>query len=635
MRWTIGCLVLLLVPAHAVEPQASATCGSVDACVQQLRLLAKQDRDFGSSMAPAESRLLKTMRLQPGATGALVQLLEDPDENVANLAAAGLRDVKVIDPVYFPQIVRGLDRGLGWLAPALGRIDTSEAADEAVARLLVSEDAPANQEAYAVRLSGRRAVPAIVAHAACRRSCDEKTHWILGAVLADMDPEARRDAASGLLDIAVVAANPLARKVLGMIDGLGEAGAVLEPGLAELAQQRPSLQPHVDMALVGIRSSRTGAIFARRLQDQPHVLTLRDLAETGSAGFAAGDVVTGLLDHGDAEIRVAAASALGFIGYAPAAAALAGKLDDPVDVRLSWAAAESLGRLRASSAMPALERIAASHWYTPVREAAGSALRHIREGTAYRLKFHEKNFPLEFFAYQHIQGERAACLKYAEREQREPADRKLYARTAQAALSRLSYATTVVSFGPAESPGDNVDQKDVGVIRVTPDNMVEHRRTVSQTPSVALRTEQGWLVGGDRGEWGGELVFIGDDGRRQTLLEQNVKDIYAFGGRYVATVGLAHMLSSDGEVVEISRLPDGAWRADTWRVLPGAPSMSYLTRQGELLVATVGGTGLVVSPDGRMREAVCTRTYDTSRADRATHEAQAAADEAAREGASE
>nr|WP_298133728.1 hypothetical protein [uncultured Pseudoxanthomonas sp.] len=640
MRWTIGCLILFLVPGFAAEPQA-AVCGSLDACMQQLRALAKQGRGFSSSMTNAQSDLLKEVRRHPGAVDALVPLLEDPDENLANIAAAGLRDVRVIDPKYFPQIVRGLDRGLGWLAPALGRIGTAEAADEAVARLLVSESAPANQEAYAVKLSGRLAVPAIVAHAACRRSCGEDTYWILGAVLADMGTEARRDAAPGLLDIVVAAPDPLARKVLGMIRGLGEAGATLESRLAALAEQRPTLQPNVDMALVGIRSSRTGAIFAKRLQDEPHVLTLRDLAEAGSVGATAGEVVTGLLDHGDAEIRVAAARALGFIGYAPAAAALTGKLDDAIDVRLSWTAAESLGRLHAASAIPALERIAASHWHMPVRVAAGTALRHIREGTAYPLRFHEKNFPLEFFAYQHITREREVCLKYAEREQRESREQKLYARTAQAALSRLAYATTVVSFGPAEPPDSTDDDGDNRIVRLTPDNMVEHRRTVSQTPSVALRIDDGWLAGGNRGEWGGELVFIGDDGVRQTVLDRNVWDIFAFGNRYVATVGLAHLSSSAGEVVELSRQSDGSWRAETWRVLPGAPSMSYLTRQGELLVATNGGTGFVISPDGRMREAVCTRTYDTSRVDRATRQAQEAADaaamaadEAAREGGS-
>ena len=629
MRWTVGCLLLFLVPSVAAEPQVSAACGSLDACLQQLRVLAKQGRDFGSSMTSTQSDLLVQVRRHPGAVDALVPLLEDPDENLANIAAAGLRDAKVIDPKYFPQIVRGLDRGLGWLAPALGRIDTDEAADEAVARLLVSEDAPANQEAYAVKLSGRRAVPAIIAHAACRRACDENTHWILGAVLADMNAEARREAATGLLGIVVPTPDPLARKVLGMIDGLGAAGAALEPELVALAERRPSLQPNVDMALVGVRSSRTGAIFAKRLQEEPYVLTLRDLAEAGSAGAAAGEVVTGLLDHGDAEIRVAAARALGFIGYAPAATVLVGKLDDAIDVRLSWTAAESLGRLHAASAIPALERIAASHWHTPVRVAAGTALRHIREGTVYPLRFHEKNFPLEFFAYQHITGEREVCLKYAEREQRESREQKLYARNAQAALSRLAYATTVVSFGPLEPPDSTDDDGDNRIIRLTPDNVVEHRRTVLQTPSIALRIDDGWLAGGNRGEWGGELVFIGDDGVRQTVLDRNVEDIFSFGNRYVATVGLAHLSSSAGEVVDLSRHSDGSWRAKTWRVLPGAPSMSYLTPQGELLVATNGGTGFVISPDGRMREAVCKRTYDTSRVDRATRRAQEAADAAA------
>lgn len=629
MRWRIGCLLAFMFVPGSNAARPATPCGALDACMRQLHVLAGVDREYGSSITEEEEHLLDEIRRRPGAIDALIPLLEHPDENVANIAAAGLRDVPAIDPKYLPQIVRGLDRGLGWLAPALARIGTPRAADEAVARLLVSEGAPHNQEAYAVKLSGRLAVPAIVARAACQPSCSEDTHWILGAVLADMDEDARRAAAPGLMDAAASAPDPLARNVLGMIDGLGEAGAALEPRLVALAQQRPSLRVNVDMALVGVRSSRAGAIYAARLEDGPDVVMLRDLAETGRAGVAAGNVVTDLLDHPEAEIRVAAARALGFIGYEAATPALVAKLDDPVDARLAWAAAESLGRLRAVSAVAALDRTATTHWYAPVRESAKRALRHIRKGTAYPLQFHEKNFPFEFFAYQHIDDTSAQCEKFAELPREEPRRSKLYRRTAESALNALSYTTTVVSFGPPEPPDKDATDDDDGIIKMTPDTMVEQRQTVSQVPSVALRTGQGWLAGGNRGEWGGELVYIGDDGVRQTILERNVEDIFALGDRYVATVGLAHLSMGDGEVVALSRAPNGTWLAQTWRVLPGAPSTSYLTRQGELLVVTSGGSGLVISPDGRMREAACTRLHDVSPVDSVTEQARNAADAAA------
>ena len=80
----------------------------------------------------------------------LVEMLACPDIEVAQIAAAALRDVKNIDPRFLPQIIQGLDRNLDWLPPALGRINSPEAAKEAVARYLVSESAPYNQEAYAV-----------------------------------------------------------------------------------------------------------------------------------------------------------------------------------------------------------------------------------------------------------------------------------------------------------------------------------------------------------------------------------------------------------------------------------------------------------------------------------------------------
>src|SRR5690606_16104679 len=114
----------------------AAECQRLSACVQELRAMAQAKDNPYSSVGADSEKLKQRILSQPGAVDALIPLLKDPDERVAVLAAVTLRDAPTIDPVYLPQIREGLDRDLGWLAPALARIGTEEAAKEAVNRYL-------------------------------------------------------------------------------------------------------------------------------------------------------------------------------------------------------------------------------------------------------------------------------------------------------------------------------------------------------------------------------------------------------------------------------------------------------------------------------------------------------------------
>src|SRR5690606_10998833 len=140
-------------------------------------------------------------------------------------AAYMLRDAPQIDPADLPQIIEGLDGELGWLAPALARIGTDGAAKEAVDRYLVSDSDPANQEAYALRLLGRRAIPFMLEPAACAPSCRDDTHSLLGAVLRQMGPE-RAVAGPALMRMASdrTASPQVAQGALSMIADLGIDG---------------------------------------------------------------------------------------------------------------------------------------------------------------------------------------------------------------------------------------------------------------------------------------------------------------------------------------------------------------------------------------------------------------------------
>ena len=136
------------------------------------------------------------------------------------------------------------------------------------------------------------------------------------------------------------------------------------------------------------------------------IIALRDLAALGSAARAASPEVAALLANPEPDVRVAAARALGFIGFDDPER-LTALLDDP-DTRLGWVVAETLGRLRNPVALDSLAEVAESHWYPPTRQAAADAMRHIRDGSGYANPSPNR-FPLLFFSYEEVGFDLRSC----------------------------------------------------------------------------------------------------------------------------------------------------------------------------------------------------------------------------------
>jgi HEAT repeats len=586
------------------------SCTTHDACIVRLRVIAKARKGerFGG-MGRAEDLLAERIRSFPGAVDAMVPLLADADIGVAHLAAYVLRDVETIDSHYLPQIEAGLDRDLGWLAPALARIGTDAAAQVAVQRLLVSDSAPENQEAYALKLFGARAVPYIVAAARCEGGCKTKDdHRNLGAVLGEIGA----DGAQAVPSLLAVAKGPAtsderAIDILSMIGRVGEHARPWQDDIAALSQRKPALAPIVSKILIDIGSDSAGALLAERLRTSPNDIDIRDAAMLGRRGRDTAPALIAILDGNDWELRMLAARALGAIGDAAAAPALTKALNDTRDIRLNWAAAESLGLLRIATSAPALERSAQGHWHPAVRGSAERALRALRDTTASPSDVNDIRDPGYVF---NTMGDAAyECEKPDAAIVNEPASRKLYARKHKTKIAKLQYPATTVGYGPPKNTQPNAS----GIIEVTPETMVRQEITALHTPESALRIDGGWLANSDRGEWGGELMYLGDNGERYVVLDRNIENSFELGGKIVAVVGLAHMMSNDGMLYAIERSATGRWQATPWRALPGAPKASWLTPDGDLLVNTYMGGVVLIDGGGKMRMARCKRmTADVS-----------------------
>ena len=583
-------------PAEVVDP-----CSTVESCIAKIYDVAKSPESEYSQISDEEWSVAKRISLfGEEAVDKLIPLLSGTDEDVAQIASVALRDVKRIDPKYLPNILTALDSDmdLGWLPPALGRIHSSEAAEEAVKRLLVSDSAPGNQEAYAVRLSGIRAVPYIVEFASCKKECGRRDHYILGTVLSDMDEASRREAAKMLIiSVKETSSDKVQKGILVMLGMLGKPGLVIEPDLLALKSEKPFLEEIIDQVLIDIGSAHAVAILANWLREEPDSEKLRDLSVLGPLGRDAGPVVVELLEHPRWIIQIAAAKALGFIKYRGAVPQLLTSLNDESDVILNWVSAQSLGRIADNSALNALKQVSISHWHPAVRRSAEKALINLETLSEYERPQNKAGFAFT----SNLQTE--PCEKVALKAIEELSESKLYTIADEQKLNSLSYPSEIIGLGLKDGTEHKANSN--GVIEFTVENTQMYREPIDQVPDMALRVVNGWLAGSDRGEWGGELVFIGDGEKPVFILRENIAGIYRLGDRYIALAGLAHLGFIDGTIYEIKLYDNGSWNTKLWRKLPGAPYSSRLVETGDLLINTYWGGSILVSAEGSMRMAPC------------------------------
>ncbi|MDH5763792.1 MAG: HEAT repeat domain-containing protein [Nitrospinota bacterium] len=605
MKKLIILILLFSSPAFAIEKDVNLdTCQSPKDCIAKLYKVLDRSRSPGQYPSLKEQAIIKKLlELGEDAMPFIVQLLEEDDELIASIGAVALREATSIDKKYLPQIVKGLNKDVSWLAPALAKIGTPEAAEVAVKKFLVSKSAPHNQENYALILFGKRALPAIIKAAKCEFGCNDKTHYLLGYALGEMEQN-REDAAQLLIKVAEDSSlsAEVRKGALYMISFLDKPGLAIEDNLLRIRENETSLKNAANHALIGIKSKHSGKIYADVLANGGDKLVLRDIAELGTSGNEAGVAIIDLLDSDDMEKRLMAARTLGFIKYTPATSKLIQLLNEPSDVQLNWVAAESLGRMKSEIAIPALHNAALSHWYPPVKEAAKNAIEHIKSGKVYKSKFHKNNFSFEYFNYQNFGMK--SCKNISLEAKPEPKDQKLYKSYAKEKLESLAYQSVIIGYGAKDEEQQIAEDPD-GVIEVNESNIVEHRQEIKQVPHVALRVEGGWLAGSNRGEWGGELVYIPDKGKTISVLNKNIEDIYKFGDKYITTTGLAHLSSNNGMVYELFQGKDGYWQEKEWLKLPGSPISSRFVETGEILINTSGGGSILLSKNGSMQMATC------------------------------
>jgi len=568
MQTILFSIFLVIIHAAAAHSQA------ID--IKDIPNLIVRSAEAGRGITQNEQKIAEEI-LHCGAPAIpyLLPLLKHQNTDVRDLSSYILRDIDGLKEEHLEPLMESRLRGDGWIPPAIARIGTPKAIRFLVEELK-KEKEQETQLTWAFEKLGEKGIPYLVELYQNPGEFDADLFKTVNFILGKL-----KDKAEAAVDplMVVVSDNTIDKNIkVWAVDGLGQIGPKAQrsaPLLQKLASDDPlTFGKIVEKAVIHTGSPEAVNYLLKRLDENPKVTVFRDIAQMGVNGQTAGASLTAYLNNKDWDTRIWAARALGYIGYKQAVPDLIGILDKDDDWMLTCVAAESLGRLDAKEAISSFNNISKTHWYPPVRNAALKAIRVINGDDKYNpVPEDEKEFASHFYAIDVKYGEAEPSNKSINKN--EIADEPDGVETAK--LEELTYEKETKYY--------DVD----GV----------HIVMKKQVPGVGLKIENGYLVGSDHGEWGGELVYIDLKGGQKLLVSTNVKGIYRMPFGILVVTGLSHGTVNRGIIFMVAKDSGGIWNAHPWKALPGAPKISALLKNGGLIVRCNGGD-VVISPGGKI-----------------------------------
>jgi HEAT repeat protein len=565
-------------------------CDTLEECIDQIPNVASGDAEISMVDLAAKIQIYKTDAI-PG----LLKLIFHENKEIRNIASYTLRDIEGLTEKDLPSLIKASKAGEDWLPPAIARIGSEQAIRYLVEELKKYTDSE-NQVGFAFKILGEKGVPYLVEQLACESNCEVDFFHVI-VLIFELLGERAESGVDGLLDIGQKDKYDLIARQSAILS-LGE---IKEPAfkvadaLLILAGNDPdNFEDTVGTALQKMGHPSAAEPLIRKLQASSsspfgRQRILRDIAELGTNAGYAGPEVEKLLSDPDWDVRVAAARTLGLINYTAAVPALINITQDERDWRLVYMAVISLGELKEESALTTLKKLSVAHWYPPVRDEAKKAIDVINREAAIEDRTHNDNIALTFLSYEHAGSKIKTCERVAMAIKKEPKSVKLHKREDKLALEKHVYQLS--------------DQ--TGYLDEETDEIVEGPVTYHDIiPDLALKVSEGWLLGSNRGEWGGELMFAGDNGKTYNVINDNIENIYPTAAGIMALTGLWHMTMNNGMVHKLSKNSSGQWQAEPYITLPGAPGGSSLLENGSILVHTYGGS-VIINNQGQISMANC------------------------------
>jgi len=101
------------------------------------------------------------------------------------------------------------------------------------------------------------------------------------------------------------------------------------------------------------------------------------------------------------------------------------------------------------------------------------------------------------------------------------------------------------------------------------------------------QVEKGFLIGLNHGEFGGGLLFVSNDGLTSYKIGTSlrIRNIFEWNSRIYAIEGLAHMGSSNGQIIEIFK-EDSSWKYKTLSKLIEAPAIIAKKNNQQIIITS-------------------------------------------------
>lgn len=143
--------------------------------------------------------------------------------------------------------------------------------------------------------------------------------------------------------------------------------------------------------------------------------------------------------------------------------------------------------------------------------------------------------------------------------------------------------------------------------REEPVKQPDEIKFVPKTPdfqggSAFAAVDDGWLIGFNKGEFGGALYWFSRDGkRRYKISDHQIIDFVVQPDGIYAIEGVAHLGLSIGSVIRVARATARSrWKATTVTKLPFAPSALSLRKDRTMLI-TLSDSLVSIGPDHTVR----------------------------------
>jgi hypothetical protein len=302
-------------------------------------------------------------------------------------------------------------------------------------------------------------------------------------------------------------------------------------------------------------------------------LCLREIAEFGPAGRAAGEFLMPFLASTNGAERAYGILTLGFIDYAPASAHITEALDakDWREVYAAvWAAGwlgdhDAVSKLGDHDAVSKLDRLQSGYWLAELRSDAAHVSRELRSPKG--------------------QVDRGAWEVMDQGFRRDPT----WVITGGYRGKQISCADKMWEWQGEKFKIQHSRDRDAGAhsLRLWNSNI------------------GGELVGSDHGEWGGELTWIPGQGAPEVLDRDNVHGLDYDNDGAIVLFGLAHMGFNYGYALKVSRNADGSWTQTQIARLPGEPQGWTGLKSDRVAVLTAGRVVVFSSKEGILGVASC------------------------------